>query len=163
MISLNSSLEKMIGFELAQYVSTRQSSLLLPGFSCSQGWDRGGRGDFWEGWSMSSNLGWEGSSSPQDQLKYNQCFYRNLAISQNLSLLVKYISPPICEQTMFPGSKCGGWGAWGEEESRKSVGRTERRGKATNIYYQGSGCVILLAITRNQLIKENYVFKAGER
>lgn len=99
MISLNSSLEKMIGFELAQYVSTRQSSLLLPGFSCSQGWDRGGRGDFWEGWSMSSNLGWEGSSSPQDQLKYNQCFYRNLAISQNLSLLVKYISPPICEQT----------------------------------------------------------------
>lgn len=46
MISLNSSLEKMIGFELAQYVSTRQSSLLLQAFPVPRDETEGAEGIF---------------------------------------------------------------------------------------------------------------------
>lgn len=130
MISLNSSLEKMIGFELAQYVSTRQSSLLLPGFSCSQGWDRGQRGF------LGRDDPWAAIEAGRVQAPLRSC-WNTISAFIEIWQLVKIcpcslnIFPLLFvnKQKMFPGPKCGGWGAWGEEESRKSVGRTERRGK----------------------------------
>lgn len=142
----------MMGFELAQYVSTGQSLLLFPCFSCSQGWDRGDRGDFWGGmineqqFRLGGSSGLEGSTSPKAQPSSS---WNTIIAFIEMWQLVKILSLHItCSLNIFSllfvnKQKKFSWfkmwrKMWGEEHGeeekiRKCVEGRERRWKATNI------------------------------